>query len=107
MAQMTVKINGYSYTLACADGEEGHLQAMLAEVEERVARMKSKGAQSGEGRTLLHAALLMADELHDLKAEMAELRQARPPAAEDVQFQAQLAVLASRAEEIAAEMERH
>lgn len=107
MAQMTIKINGYAYTLACADGEEGHLQAMAGQVEDRVTRMKAMGTQSGESRLLLLAALLMADELHDLKAEMADLRRANPPAANDIQLQTQLAALASRAEEIAAEMERH
>lgn len=107
MAQMTVKINGYAYTLACADGEEAHLQAMVDQVAERVTRMKAMGSQSGEARLLLQAALLMADELHDLKADMAGLRQARPPAADDLHLQTQLAALASRAEEIASEMERH
>ena len=107
MAQMTVKINGYAYTLACADGEEGHLQAMVQQVEDRVTRMKALGSQSGESRLLLQAALLMADELHDLKTEMAGLRRANPPAAEDLALQRQLTVLASRAEEIAAELERH
>ena len=28
MAQVTVRINGYSYTVGCRDGEEQHLQAM-------------------------------------------------------------------------------
>lgn len=107
MAQMTVKINGYAYTLGCADGEEAHLQAMVEQVESRVTRMKAMGSQSGESRLLLQAALLMADELHDLKSEMAELRYAKPPAADDMALQQQLSVLASRAEEIAAEMERH
>ena len=107
MAQMTIKINGYAYTLACADGEEVHLQAMAEQVEDRVTRMKALGSQSGESRLLLQAALLMADELHDLKAEMADLRRAKPPAADDVALQQTLSVLASRAEEIAAEMERH
>ena len=107
MAQMTVKINGYAYTLACADGEEAHLQAMIQQVEDKVAHVKAMGSQSGESRLLLQAALLMADELHDLRTEMAELRRAKPPAAGDFALQQQLAVLASRAEEIAAELERH
>ena len=107
MAQMTVKINGYAYTLACADGEEAHLQAMVEQVEDRVTRMKAIGSQSGESRLLLQAALLMADELHDLKTEMSKLRTAKPPAADDLVLQQQLSVLASRAEEIAAELERH
>lgn len=115
MGQMTVKINGYAYTVGCQDGEEAHLQAMVQQVEERVARMKAMGSQSGESRLLLQAALLMADELHDLQAEMAGLRQAKPasspasppPSSDDMAMRRQLSVLASRAEDIAAELERH
>jgi cell division protein ZapA len=32
MAQVTVKINGYSYTVGCEDGQEAHLQAMASQV---------------------------------------------------------------------------
>ena len=107
MAQMTLKINGYAHTLACADGEEAHLQAMVEQVEQRVAQIKVLGTQSGESRLLLQAALLMADELHDLKVETAALRRAKPASTEDVARYQQLIMLASRAEEIAAELERH
>ena len=30
MAQVTVKVNGYTYTVGCEDGQEAHLQAMAA-----------------------------------------------------------------------------
>ncbi len=36
MAQVTVRINGYAYTVGCQDGEEEHLQAMAGEVERRI-----------------------------------------------------------------------
>ena len=36
MAQVTVRINGYAYTVGCQDGEEQHLQAMAGEVERRI-----------------------------------------------------------------------
>ncbi len=107
MTQMTVKINGYAYTLGCANGEEAHLQAMVEQVEERVTRMKALGSQSGESRLLLQAALLMADELHDLRAEMATLRRGSAAPTHDTAQKQQLVMLASRAEEIAAELERH
>ena len=74
MAQLTVKINGYAYTLACENGQEAHLQDMVREVEQRIEHMKSQGGGSGEGRMLVLAALLMADELHDQAIEMANLR---------------------------------
>ncbi len=109
MAQLTVKINGYAYTLGCADGEEAHLQAMVDEVDARVTRIKALGAQSGEGRLLVQAALLMADELHDLRLELDAARAGKPAAtqAEDKRTQARLAKAAARAEAIAAEGGQH
>ena len=74
MAQLTVKINGYPYTVACEDGQETHLQDMVREVEQRTEKIKGLGGSSGEGRVLALAALLMADELHDQAIEMANLR---------------------------------
>ena len=49
----------------------------------------------------------MADELHDLKLEMAALRRTRPITAEDGALNDRLSALADRAEEIAATLERH
>jgi len=107
MAQLTVKINGYAYTVGCADGQEQHLQAMAEQVDSRVGRIKSLGSQSGEARLLVQAALLMADELHDLTLEMAALRRTKPVTVEDGALQQRLSRLADRAEEIAATLERH
>ena len=74
MAQVTVKINGYSYTVGCEDGQEGHLMAMAAQVEQRIDSIKALGSSSGEQRLLVLAALLMADELHDTRMEADNLR---------------------------------
>ena len=74
MAQVTVKINGYSYTVGCEDGQEQHLSSMAREVENRIDSIKAPGGQSGEARLLVLAALLMADELHDLRIEADALK---------------------------------
>jgi cell division protein ZapA len=74
MAQVTAKINGYTYTVGCEDGQEPHLQAMAAQVDSRVESIKALGGNSGESRLLVLAALLMADEIHDLRVEMESLR---------------------------------
>ncbi len=107
MAQLTVKINGYAYTVGCADGQEQHLQAMAEQVEARVDKIKALGSQSGESRLLVQAALLMADELHDLALEMASLRRNRHATTNDAALNERLSSLANRAEEIAATLERH
>ena len=47
MAQVTLRINGYAYTVGCQDGEEQHLQAMASEVERRIESVKAAAGQSG------------------------------------------------------------
>lgn len=105
MAQVTVRINGFSYTVGCEDGQEDHLQAMASQVEDRINSVKSIAGQSGESRLLVLAALLMADELHDTGVEMASLRSAKPRGG-DPRLAQKLNQLASRAEEIATQLER-
>lgn len=110
MAQVTVRINGYAYSVGCEDGQEAHLQAMAQHVEDRIESIKALAGQSGEARLLVLAALLMADELHDLRMELAQAqaqaRAARGPAQQDPHLAQTLGRLASRAEEIAAGLER-
>ncbi len=111
MAQVTVRINGYAYTVGCEDGQEQHLQAMAGQVEKRIDSIKALGSNSGEARLLVLASLLMADEIHDMRAELDSARrsprQTAPQApARDPEFDRTLGRLALRAEEIAAELER-
>jgi cell division protein ZapA len=101
MAQVSIRINGYAYSVGCEDGQEDHLQAMAAQVEDRVSRIKRMGGQSGESRLLVLAALLMADELHDLGA-VANTGDAAP--ARDARLARHLAQLADQAEGIAARL---
>ena len=81
MAQVTLRINGYAYTIGCQDGEEQHLKAMGREVEQRIEAVKSSAGQSGEARMLVMAALLMADELHELRQQAGRRRSPAPSAA--------------------------
>jgi cell division protein ZapA len=106
MAQLTIKINGYAYVVGCDDGQEQHLLRMAAEVETRIESIKSLGSQSGEARLLVLAALLMADELHDTRLMLANMKSelAKLPHAE-AETRRRLAKLADRAEEIAAGLE--
>ena len=115
MAQVSLKINGYAYTVGCEDGQENHLRAMAGAVEERMTRVKALGSQSGESRLLVLAALLMADELHDMAAELANAQNRPAPAPGQMPGQtslappmepARLAEIADRAESIAEAMER-
>ncbi len=107
MAQLTIKINGYAYTVGCDDGQERHLLQMAADVETRIDGIKALGGQSGESRLLVLAALLMADELHDQKTLLSTLQTelSRQPKAQ-AEKQRRLARLADQAEEIAHGLEQ-
>jgi cell division protein ZapA len=112
MAQVTVRVGGYSHPVACQDGQERHLTDMAAEVDKRIGALKAMGMQFGETRMLLLAALQLADEAHDLQAEIAALKAggasaAPPPAppAPDPALANRLNALAEAIEAIAASLE--
>ena len=115
MAQVTVKINGYAYTVGCEDGQEPHLLAMSEQVDSRVESIKALGGNSGESRLLVLASLLMADEIHDLRIELESLRamaarvakrEGKEPVKTDADLTRKLGRLAVRAEQIADGLER-
>ena len=73
MSTVTLSIGPKSYTVACADGQEAHIQALGAMIAEKYARLGSSRAPL-EAQNLLFAALFLADELAEAR------KQAAPPA---------------------------
>ena len=113
MAQVTVRVGGYSHPVACQDGQERHLTNMAAEVDKRIGTLKAMGMQFGETRMLLLAALQLADETADLQAEIAALKAggaiaapAPAPAEPDPVLDERLISVADAIEIIAAALER-
>ena len=108
MGQVTVRVGGYSHPVSCEDGQEAHLVALASEVEKRVMSIKSMGGQFGEGRLLLLASLLLADEVHDLKVAVAQAKSGQPVAApaEDPRLADRIARIAERIEGIAQNLDR-
>lgn len=72
MPLVNVMINGRAYTLACDEGEEGHLKSLASHVDQKVKELLGSVGQVGEQRLLLMASLLMADEHHEAMAKLAE-----------------------------------
>ncbi len=108
MAQMTVRINGHLYSVGCEDGQEAHLQAMAEEVDRRVGSLRAVLGQGDETQALVLAALLLADEVHDLRHDLAAARESAaqaPRGPRERDFARSLSRLANRAEEIAATLE--
>jgi len=98
MAQVTIRINGYAYTVGCKDGEERHLESMANEVNRRMDAIRQVAGSGGEARMLMMAALSMADEIFEMQKETA-----KPDKRADSE---RLARLAKRAEQIASNVEK-
>jgi cell division protein ZapA len=89
MPQVNVLVNGRPYTVACAEGEERHVQALANAFDRRVQALSASVGQVGEPRLLLMAGLVVADELHEMALklercakELADLKAAQAQAAE-------------------------
>ncbi|HSS14538.1 MAG TPA: cell division protein ZapA [Rhizomicrobium sp.] len=68
MPLVNVMVNSRAYTIACDEGEEEHLKALAAHVDAKAREVLGSVGQVGDARMLLMAALLIADEHHDLVA---------------------------------------
>ncbi|MBP2157711.1 MULTISPECIES: cell division protein ZapA [Asticcacaulis] len=70
MAEVTVKVNGKPYTIGCADGQESRVQELARVFDEHVGMVVSDVGSIGEVRLFLMAALLMIDEMQDLRSQV-------------------------------------
>jgi cell division protein ZapA len=67
MPQVSVTINGRSYPVACDVGEEQRIQELAHAIDGKVTSFARQVGQAGEGRLLVLAALLLADELAEAR----------------------------------------
>ena len=114
MKNMTLIIGGRDYVVACAKGEEAHVATLGGIIEEALAS-SPPGVGQSETRSLLFAALLLADEVYaararagDESAAVAAEAQAEALAAAEATAQRRgqmLAMIAGRLENIAAHLE--
>jgi cell division protein ZapA len=81
LAQVTVNIAGKTYRMACADGEEAHLEALGALYDGKITQMRDAFGEIGDMRLHVMAALMVADELTEarsviggLQSEIADLK---------------------------------
>ena len=101
MAEVDLSIAGRSYRVACRDGEEQNLRqaAEMVDAKSREA-LAGLGAMS-EGRQMLFAALLLADQLIEKKGVQAP----QPTMPPDPQVVRRVDALAERLERLADHLE--
>lgn len=71
MAQVTVIIAGQTYRIACAEGEEGHVERLAASYASRIEEMRGAFGAIDDLRLHVMAAMSQADELHETKRRLA------------------------------------
>jgi len=98
MSNVTLQIGGRNYIVACAEGEETHIQGLGQLIDDKVRDLGS--AAHNEVRLLLFAALLLADELHEARGKAPNTAAPRAPDHAEA-----LEKLASRLENYAASLE--
>lgn len=73
MAEVTVTIAGRPYRMACDDGQEGHLRALAAIVDEKMSAMRGSFGEVGDMRLAVMSAIVVADELTEARRRIQEL----------------------------------
>lgn len=102
MPQVTVTINGRRYSVACDAGQEQRIGELARYVEGKVEAFVRQFPQAGEGRLLVLAALVIADEL----AEAGDaLRRMDGSSGDGTALAAGIDALAARIETVAARLE--
>jgi cell division protein ZapA len=67
MGQVVVEIGGRSYMLSCRDGDESHLTELASGIAKKADGLTQSLGPMSEARLLLMAALMVADELEELR----------------------------------------
>ena len=73
MSQVSVTIAGRAYRMACAEGEEAHLEGLATIYDGKIEEMRAAFGEIGDMRLHVMAALTVADELDETKQRLAAL----------------------------------
>ncbi|HEV7354017.1 MAG TPA: cell division protein ZapA [Brevundimonas sp.] len=102
MATVTVEVNGRPYAVGCADGQEERVVALARQFDQHVRTVAGSVGHVGDLRLFLMAALLVADELQEARAALANGGGEAPAADPDAGLAEVLNAVAARIEKIAA-----
>lgn len=67
MAEVSLTIHGKTYGVACDDGQEARVRELGRYVDERMRTIAGSGAGSSETQNLVLTAIVLADEIADLR----------------------------------------
>jgi cell division protein ZapA len=113
VAKVQIEINDRRYAIGCDEGQEEHVLRLARYFDEHVKRLATSVGQIGDQRLFLMGALIVADEMNDLKvrldkaeAEIARLTDNRPATAGAMASSRVLGDAADRLEALAERLEQ-
>jgi cell division protein ZapA len=74
MGQVSIEVNGHPYVVGCEDGQENRLAELAASVDAQVRQVARDVGGLGETRLMLMGALVMADDIAELRGEITALK---------------------------------
>ncbi len=74
MPQISLKINERNYQVTCDEGQEEHLRKLASHLDERIQDLVGSVGQVGEGRLLVMASLMVADQLFEAYKDIHALK---------------------------------
>lgn len=105
MSEVTLQVGGRPYTVACADGEEARVRDLAAIVDEKLAGLGGNLARE-EAKNLLFAALILADEVDELRRRGGGAPASHGPSPGEAEAARTLESLAARLERLAQVVEK-
>ncbi len=75
MRNIDISVNGHSYTLACDDGQEHHVEQLAGELDSRARQIAGQIPTASENMILVMTALMLADEHYESRGEAGDLHE--------------------------------
>lgn len=75
MGEVNLTINGRNFGVSCDDGQEQRVLDLGHFVDQKMKEIAKAGAANNESHLLVLTALMMADEIHDLRDNISTLGQ--------------------------------
>lgn len=81
MAEVNITINGRIYEIGCDNGQEGRVVDMASYVDQKLQQIARAGAAYNDAHLLVLTALVLADELFELRGAVDEPKTTKRTAA--------------------------
>ncbi|VEJ44449.1 cell division protein ZapA [Bartonella vinsonii] len=75
METVSVTIDGKVYRMACDKGQEDHLIALAAQLDQYITHLKNNFGEMGDHRLSVMAGIMVLDEMEEIKRENKKLRE--------------------------------